>query len=229
MAFSTGTRAADGVTTANGAVNGAAPLVRSPLPTRQRRPGWVALGVVLVVGLAGVFAFLYSTAGQKVPVVVVSAPVPVGQVITRSDLSTVEVAGDITAVAAANLDSLVGQRAAVGLLPGTVLQRSMLTQVDPIPAGSVQVGVAVRGGQLPAHGVLPGDEVLVLRLPAQAAGDAVAAPTVLSPRARVFAALADPVQPGGLLVTVLVPAEQAAAVAAASGAGAAALVKVAAA
>ena len=209
----------------NGSAGVVPPAVRSPLPTRQRRPGYAAVGLLLVIGLAAVFGWLYSTAGSKVPVVVVRAPVAVGAVIDRSDLSTVDVAGDVTAIAGANLDSVVGQRAAVGLLPGTVLQRSMLTEVDPTPAGMVQVGVAVKGGQLPAGGLTPGDTVQILRLP-PAGGDAAAAPVVVAATASVFAALPDPVQTGSTLLTVLVPAEQAAAVAGASGAGAAAVMKV---
>jgi hypothetical protein len=216
--------------TLNGAATvqppGSPPVVRTPLPTRQRRTGYAALGAVLVIGLGAAFGYLYSTAGQKAPVVVVTAAVPAGQLIGRSDLSTVDVAGDITAIAGANLESVVGQRAAVGLLPDTVLQRSMVTDVDPTPAGVVQVGVAVKGGQQPADGLVPGDTVQVLRLPAAAEAGVAAVPDVVVDRATVFAAVPDPVQAGATLLTLLVPAGQAAVVAGASGAGAAALVKV---
>ena len=205
------------------------PLARSPLPTRQRRPGYVALGALLVLGLGGGFGYLYSTAGEKVPAVVVTQPVAVGEVIERGDLSTVEVAGDITAIAGENLQSVVGQRAAVALLPDTLLQRSMVTDADPIPAGQVQVGVAVKGGQLPADGLVPGDRVMVLALPAAQqsgkGGDPVK-PAVLVPAAVVFAAHPDPVQAGGTLLTLLVPAADGPAVAVAGSSGSAALVKV---
>ena len=144
------------VSTNGSAIAGGPPLARTPLPTRQRRTGWTALGAVLVIGIGAAFGYLYSSAGSKEPVVVVTAPVAVGEVIARSDLSTVDVAGDITAIAGANLESVVGERAAVALLPGTLLQRSMVTDADPIPAGQVQVGVAVKGGQLPADGLVPG-------------------------------------------------------------------------
>jgi hypothetical protein len=121
---------------------------------------------------------------------------------------------------------VVGERAAVALLPNTVLQRSMVTDVDPTPTGMVQVGVAVKGGQIPAEGLTPGDTVQVLRLPAAGGTDAPAEPEVVVASATVYAALPDPVQAGATLLTLLVPAEQAAAVAGASGAGGAALVKV---
>ena len=210
-----------------GGAPAATPVARSPLPTRQRRPGYTALGALLVLGLGGAFGYLYSTAGEKVPAVVVTQPVAVGEVIERGDLSTVDVAGDITAIAGGNLQSVVGQRAAVALLPDTLLQRSMLTDADPIPAGQVQVGVAVKGGQLPADGLMPGDRVQVLALPtAQQAGGGAGKPVVLVASAVVFAARPDPVQAGGTLLTLLVPAADGPAVAVAGASGSAALVKV---
>jgi hypothetical protein len=212
--------------TVNGAPTLGPPSVRTPLPTRQRRTGYAALGVLLIAGLGAAFGYLYTTAGEKVPVVVVTSAVSVGEVIERADLSTVDVAGDLTAIAGANLDSVVGQRAAVGLLPGTILQRSMLTDADPTPAGMVQVGITVTGGRLPAGGVAPGDHVRVLALPAAGATGAAADPKVVASDAVVFAAIADPTRAGGTLLTVLVPAEQAGGVAAASGADSAAVVKV---
>jgi hypothetical protein len=212
--------------TVNGAATLGPPSVRTPLPTRQRRSGYAALGVLLIAGLGAAFGYLYATAGQKVPVVVVTSSVSVGEVIERSDLSTVDVAGDLTAIAGANLESVVGERAAVALLPNTVLQRSMVTDVDPTPPGMVQVGVAVKGGQIPADGLAPGDTVQVLRLPAAGGAGAPAVPEVVVAAATVYASLPDPVQAGATLLTLLVPAEGAAAVAGASGAGAASLVKV---
>ena len=210
----------------NGSSSLGPPAVRTPLPTRQRRSGYLALGVLLIAGLGAAFGYLYTTAGEKVPVVVVTSSVSVGEVIERSDLSTVDVAGDITAIAGANLESVVGERAAVALLPNTVLQRSMVTTVDPTPAGMVQVGVAVKGGQIPADGLAPGDIVQVLRLPAAGGTGVAAVPDVVVAKATVYASVPDPVQAGATLLTLLVPAEQAAAVAGASGAGSAALVKV---
>lgn len=215
------------VSTNGSTLSGGPQLARTPLPVRQRRTGWTALGGVLVIGIGAAFGYLYTSAGSKEPVVVITAPVAVGEVISRSDLSTVDVAGEVTAIAGANLESVVGERAAVALLPGTLLQRSMVTDADPIPAGMAQVGVAVKGGQLPADGLVPGDRVQVLALPGQLTGAGTpAAPTVLVDAAVVFAALQDPVQPGTTLLTLVVPAEVAPGVAAASATGVAAVVKV---
>ena len=196
------------------------------LPTRQRRPGYVALAVALIVGLAAVGAYLYVQAGAKTPVVVVVRDVPAGHVIARSDLSTVAVAGGVTAIAGAHLDSVVGQTAAVRLLPNMLLQRSMVSAGAALPASSAQVGVIVKGGQIPADGLSPGDTVEVVALPARDSVDKSAAAQVLVGQARVFASRDDPAQAGGTLLTLVVPRSQATAVAAASGAGQIALIKV---
>lgn len=209
-------------------------MPRAPLPTRQRRPGLAALGLIVVIGMGTIFGWLYTTAGEKTPVVVLAREVPAGQVIERADLSTVDVAGAVTAIAGTNLASAVGQRAAVGLLPGTLLQRSMLTEGEAIPAGQVKVGVAVKAAQMPADGVNAGDKVAVVRLggaqgaaqPAGASTAAVAAPTVLAETAAVYSVRTDPTQSGGTLLTLLVTPDQALTIAEASSAGTAALITV---
>ncbi len=104
----------------------------------------------------------------------------------------------------------------------------MLATGPVLDPGQAQVGLALKGGQLPANGVSPGDIVQVLRLPSQEQATAAAGtvPQILT-KATVFSARPDVSVAGGWLVTVTVPADQAAAVAGASGAGLAALVQVA--
>ena len=198
----------------------------SALPTRQRRPGWTALALTLVVAFAAIGAWLYSSAGAKTAVVVVVRQVPAGHVIARTDLTTVAVAGAVTAVSGQNLDSVVGQLAAVPLLPNMLLQRSMITTEPALTPTMAQVGVAVRSGQIPADGLAPGDAVTVVELPPTGAPESASA-SVLVGWATVFAVRDDPALAGGTLLTLMVPAERAVAVAAASGAGRAALIRVA--
>ena len=217
--------------------NGRGSALRSrpgvPVPTRQRRPAYIALLVLLVVGLAATGAYWYSKAGAKSPVVVVTQRVPAGHVITRSDLSTVDVAGSVAAIDGRYLEDLVGRTATVDLLPGTLLQQSMETTAAALPPGLVRVGVAVKPGQLPAEGVSPGGKVAVLQVPAKdtvsaaaGASSAGSSATVLTPAATVFGAAADPSQPGGTVVTLLVPQSAMTAVAAASSQGLVALIGV---
>ncbi len=86
--------------------------------------------------------------------------------------------------------------------------------------------MAVKPGQIPADGVVPGDVVTVVQLPAPDAGPAGSA-TVLVQRAEVFASREDPALAGGTLLTLVVPVDKAVSVAAASGAGRAAVIRVA--
>jgi hypothetical protein len=219
--------------------NRSVPRASSPLPTRRRRPGLTALGVVLILGLAAVGAYLYNSAGAKTPVVVVTDTVPAGHIISRADLSTVAVAGDVVAIAAARLPNVVGQHAAVTLLAGTLMQRSMLSTGSGLPSGDAQVGVKVTSGQIPADGLAPGDIVQVLQLPDSDASSSAGATVgsgsnggvgstaqVLVTHAQVFTARDDPAQSGGTLLTLVVPGSDAAAVATASGAGLVALIRI---
>jgi hypothetical protein len=211
--------------------HGALPVGRvgAPLPIRQKRPGYAALAVVLIVGLAALGAYFYSQAGKKVPVVVVTTRVPVGHTIERSDLSTVQVAGDVTAIGGANLNSVVGETAVVELLPNTLLQRAMVTSAPALTSSAAQVGVAVSPGQIPADGLNPGDTVQVLQLPVKnsASSSAVtAAPSVLAEDATVYSSTSDPSRSGGTLLTLVVPRSAAGAVAVASNAGLIALIRV---
>jgi hypothetical protein len=217
--------------------NGSAtPTARAgaPLPTRERKPGYVAMAVLLIVGLAALFGFFYQQAGSKQPVVVVAREVPAGHVLQREDLSTVDVAGGVVAIAGANLESVLGQVATVPLLPNTLLQRSMVTDENPLTADEARVGVALKSGQIPAEGVQPGDVVQVVQLPADgqapAANDKAAkdqaGPPVLVDRATVYAAAEDPALSGGTLLTLVVPADMAPLVAVAGAAGRVAVIAV---
>lgn len=200
---------------------------RMPLPTRQRRPGWAALAVALIGAFAALGAFLYVQAGAKTPVVVVVADVPAGHVVTRTDVSTVAVAGGVTAIAGDRLESVIGQTATVHLLPNMLLQRSMISPEPGLSAAQAAVGVVVKSGQIPAGGLTPGDTVDVIALPSTTTG-APQAPQVIVTSARVDAFREDPAQTGGSLLTLIVPREKATAVAAASGVGRIAVIEVAA-
>lgn len=205
-------------------------VARTPLPTRQRRPGWVASAIALILAFAALGAVLYQRAGAKTPVVVVVAEVPAGHVVTRQDLSTVAVAGAVTAVAAEHLDAVVGQTARVHLLPNMLLQRSMISADPALAATQAAVGVVTASGQIPSGGLRPGDTVDVVALPAPGAagaGSGTPAAQVIAANARVDDFREDPARTGGNLVTVIVPREKAVAVATASGAGRIALIAVA--
>jgi hypothetical protein len=205
-------------------------LVRGGLsPMRRRRPGWAALAVMLMVTLGVLGGYLYLQAGAKTSVVVMAGTVPAGHVITRADLSTVGVAGGLTTVAANDLGDVVGRRAAVTLLAGTVLQRSMLSSDGALQPGQAHVGLAVTSGQVPADGLKVGETVEVLQIPGTDTNGRSADPAqVMVPAATVWAARSDPARSGGMLLTVTVPSEMVSEIVSASGAGHVAVARVAA-
>lgn len=207
--------------------------VGAVLPTRQRRPGHMALLVGLVVALAAVAGYLYSHAGAKAQVVVVVRDVPAGHAISRSDLSTTAVAGHVNAISGSALDRVVGRTATIELQPNTLLQQSMLATTGGVGPGQALVGVSVPAGQLPADGVASGDTVEVITLPAKDAGPGTGggssglSGTVLIAAAPVFSAHGAVSSGASTLVSLVVSSHDAPALAAASAAGRVALVKVA--
>jgi hypothetical protein len=199
----------------------------SSLSTRQRPRGYAALAVALIVGLGALGYWFYSQAGAKVPVVVAVHDIHAGHVIARSDLSTVDVAGGVTAVAADHLSTLVGQTAAVEILPNTLVQQAMVTNSSPLTADQGLVGVATTPGQIPSSGLVPGDKVEVLALPeTNGSSSRSSASPVLVPSATVYDVRTNPSAAGGVLLTLVVPTSAAFAVESASNAGLIALVKV---
>lgn len=197
------------------------------LPTRTRPKGYAALAVALLVGFGALGAWFYTSAGAKVPVVMAKNDIPVGHLIDAGDLTTVEVAGGVTAVSADHLSSLVGQRAAVEILPNTLVQRAMVTNGPPIPTGQGMVGVAAAPGQIPSSGLNPGDKVEVLQLPQKGVPNpsTSGADSVLVASAVVFDVRPNTSSSGGTLLTLIVPTSAAYGVAQASNAGQIALVK----
>lgn len=211
-------------------LNGVGPSVRAskPLPTRARRPGLIAVAVLLIVGFALSGALLVSRAGDTTEVLVASHAVPAGQVIGAGDVAAARLSGSVRAIAAGDLRTVLGSTAAVGLVGGQVLNRDMLTTAAVPAPGKSMVGLALRPGHLPADGLGIGDRVQAIVIPAATdpvAGAPADAAKVLT-TGEVYGMRADT---GGTdtLVTLVVPAETAARLLAQGAAGRVGLVKVA--
>lgn len=216
---------------APGAVAGAGPGARTRLATRRRRPGLIGLAVLVVVGggLAG--AQLYQAAGAKTAVVVTARDIPAGHVLTRGDLTTVALAGPITAVSAAHLESLVGQNAAVHMVAGQVVNRAMVTDLPAVDGAHVLVGLALKAGQWPGDGVTAGDVVRLVLLPASPAspadvGAGVPPAVVLVDAARVYAIQPSQATADTTVVAVVVDERDGPVVVAAGSTGQVGLIKV---
>lgn len=189
---------------------------------RQRTPRrlgqWAAAVLFIVIVVLGLLA-LFQSQSDRVEVLAVTRNVPAGQVIKDGDLRPLEVAGVSGAIAATDIDTVVGKRAAAGLVEGQVLTDAALT--DELVPGETErvVAIALPVGRVPG-GLSVGDVVSVIVVPvegAEGASEQLRAPVVLSQAASVQSVGDTP--EGGRVVTVLVDASEADQIAAYSAAG----------
>lgn len=174
---------------------------------RRRRPGMIALAVVLIgAGILG-GAALYQHVNHQVAVLMVRADLPVGSVLTAADLSTTSVTtgSGVQVIPAGQERQVVGLVAGTSLRSGTLLAASELTSALPPAAGQVLVPVAVKPSQLPASGLVPGDQIDVVPAPgAQASSDTSTGGAAI---AGVVQAVSRVTEANGLdVVDMLVPA-----------------------
>ncbi|MEU2284278.1 SAF domain-containing protein [Streptomyces sp. NPDC013178] len=147
----------------------AGPVPPPRVSARRRRPGVIALSLALIAaGGAGV-AVLLLQVGDRTDVVTVIRDVQVGQVVTEDDLGKASVALDpaVKAVRAGDLDSVVGKRAAVELMPGSLLAPSQVTKDSLVKAGEQLVPIGLKPEQVPATALVPGQKVQLVHVPAQ--------------------------------------------------------------
>ena len=189
---------------------------------RQRAPRrlgqWAAAVLFVVIVVLGLLA-LFQSQSDRVEVLAVTDAVPAGQVIEESDVRSVEVAGVTGAIPATDIDSVVGKRAAAGLVEGQVLTDAALT--DELGPGEEErvVAISLPNGRVPG-GLSAGDVVSVIVVPvegAEGSSEQLEAPAVLSQAASVQSVGDTP--EGTRVVTVLVEAGEAEQVAAYSAAG----------
>ncbi|MEU4552901.1 SAF domain-containing protein [Micromonospora violae] len=164
--------------TRNGSGSVDAP-VNPPTVVRQRRvrPGLLGLAVLLIAlgGLGAAFAVTSVRATGSY--LAVARPVEVGREISAGDLVTVPVAGGqgLRPVPAGRLDEVVGKRAAVALLPGTLLTLGQVTDAPLLGPGQQQIALGLKTAQVPARELHPGDKVLLVSTPDKNADDNTAA------------------------------------------------------
>ena len=201
------------------------------LRKRERaQRGLIAAGVVLVLACGLGAGLLFEHQGGKVSVIKVAKAVPAGHTIEASDLTTAQMASnDIPAYAGNHMGEVVGKTAAVGLVPGEILNKAMVTTGAATPSGYVVAGVSLKPGQLPAGGVSAGDQVMVILLPAQSSGSSSSVSgsgaTVLENSVRVSASVASS-DGTSTVVSLLIPRSDAPQLAQANNAGLVALTQV---
>lgn len=206
---------------------GVTPPAGPRLRKRERaQRGLIAAGVVLVLACGLGAGLLFEHQGGKVSVIKMAKGVSAGHEIEASDLTTARIAtDDIPAYAGNHMNEVIGKTAAVGLVPGEILNRAMVTTRPATPSGYVVAGVSLKPGQLPAGGVSAGDQAMVIVLPSQSAGASLGSgsgATVLENSVEVSASAASS-DGTSTVVSLLIPKSDAAQLAQANNAGLVAL------
>jgi hypothetical protein len=201
------------------AADASEPPETTPPPPRvpgRRNPKWIALGVVALC-LGGLLSYvIYARLANETTVVSVAQTVYRGEVIDAADLTTITLQGSTIAqaVPAADLDTMIGKRAAVDLVAGSVLVASAVTE-ESIPAtGRAIVGLKLSAGRTPTSLLIPSAAVRLVALPSQDGSDADASDDITGDTftARVIDQ-ANGADGTSILVNVDVAADQAAIIA----------------
>lgn len=189
-----------------------------PPPRMRRRPLLVVASVAVVCVGALLGAWAFGAVDSSEQVLAVRSTVPRGQVITRDDLMRVRIGADpaLAVLPAADLEKVVGQRAAMDLAAGGLVTAASVTSSVVPGVGKSVVAVPAAAGAVPAMGLRTGDAVRIVLTPGQD-GQYDAADTP----AQVDATVVDvgTGDSGQSIVDVLVPADRAAAVAAMAATG----------
>src|SRR3546814_11544058 len=114
-----------------------------------------------------VFLLVFVNAGDREPVLAIAREVPAGQVISGADLQIVRVGADpgVSTISEARRSDVVGQTAAVDLIPGTLLVEDQLGEPDALAAVDSNVGLDLIGRDRPVPDLPEGDEVLIIQTP----------------------------------------------------------------
>jgi hypothetical protein len=211
-----------------------APVARTvAASSTPRRPGQrsgrrVVVGALLVLLTVVVFwqIDLRANAGESFLATV--RPVAAGQVITDADVEVVRVSNSskLALLPADERSQVVGRTAVVPLTAGSLLTAAQVGPAAWPPAGQAVIAVPVKPGRAPA-GLAAGARVVVLVVPPATAGQQVpqpgnsgapaGTPGVRRGVATVVSVEAGVDQVGSQLVTVLLAADVAEAVASATG------------
>ena len=209
--------------TSNGTTRAASPLPDPPALTSsaQRNRSRVAAGALILVACTLAAVVVYGRVGDRRAVLVVARSVDVGETLEAGDLRVVHVSADpgLHTIPAAQRSRVVGQPAAVRLVPGSLLAPTEIGDGAALPEGMALVGAILKPGQFPL-GLAPGDTVALVAVPASGAGVAVTADSPAEPPTATVVAVdraADPT--GNTAVALQLPAKAAPLVAGAGAAG----------
>ena len=138
-------------------------------PTKNRRqPALAALAVAVLAlcALAGWAAF--RSVSATVPVIGVRETITKGTIIQRDDLTTMQVGQDpnLHVIPVADIDQVVGRRAATDLPAGGIIPVESVTDALVPAKGHSVIGIFARDGSAPLIGIETGTRVRLVPLPA---------------------------------------------------------------
>jgi len=173
--------------------------------TPKRYGQWLG-AVIVVIAAIVVGGWLYENKGGVSEVLVIDHPIPAGHPINRDDLGSAGVSGVTDAVPVSELEDVLGQHAAVALVPGQVLTHGVLTS-GMLPGDDQRlVAVSIPGGRVPDT-LTAGTAVDVVAVPQS--GEAAESrvlddPKVISSSANVYSMKT--AEDGSVVVTLLLSA-----------------------
>ncbi len=151
--------------------------VRDPLPTavlpssnglrmRPKRPARMILALVLVVGSITVALTIYVRIGDRQEVLAATRMVLAGEQLAMSDFRVVSIStdDDLTAVAAADRELLVGQYARVRIAEGSLVVASSTQPTPLVDPNRMLMSVMVPLGGVPT-GLRDGSRVALIVTP----------------------------------------------------------------
>lgn len=130
---------------------------------RHRQLPLVIVGVLLVLSCALAFVDASLHLGSREEVLVVAQPVAAGQVLTAADLRAARVStgSGLDVVLSGDEATVVGRRAAVALVAGSLLTAGEIGNAPAVGFGSDVVAVGLKAGAYPPE-LAPGDRVQIV-------------------------------------------------------------------
>lgn len=124
----------------------------------------VAAGVALVLLCATAGALIATRSEARQSYLLLTTTVPAGEQLSASDLASVSVStgSGLGVIPTGAEPSVLGEIATTTLVAGSLLSPAELTTASPVPPGEALVGAALSPGELPATGLAPGEDVLVV-------------------------------------------------------------------
>lgn len=147
---------------------------RQPPPRRRRRKVWVIVCIVAVLaaGAGGYLAgrFTAPSPPALTKILITDTALPQGAQLSAADLLVITVRPGVStppgSLGPAAESSLIGLATTTALPGNTIMTRSLLAPAASVPlAASALVGLALKPGQMPAGGLTPGEQVLIVLVP----------------------------------------------------------------